>query len=56
LAKRAKRRSAKQTGSFESWQIERIETGLADAKAGRTIPADALFAAISEKHGWRRTP
>lgn len=34
-----------------SWQIERIAAGLADAKAGRTVPADAAFARIAKKLG-----
>ena len=32
-----------------SWQIERIAVGIADAKAGRTVPADAVFARIAKK-------
>lgn len=35
-----------------SWQIERIAAGIADAKAGRTVPADATFARIAKKRGW----
>ncbi len=38
--------------ALEDWQIERIEAGLANVKARRTVPADELFAAIAEKHGW----
>jgi predicted transcriptional regulator len=56
LAKRPKRRSVKQNGSLESWQIERIEAGLADANAGHTVPVDEFFAAIAAKHVWRCTP
>lgn len=35
-----------------AWQIERIEAGLADAKAGRVVSANALFGKIAKKHGW----
>jgi predicted transcriptional regulator len=35
-----------------AWQIERIEAGLADAKAGRVVSADAVFDGIAKKHGW----
>lgn len=35
-----------------AWQIERIEAGLADAKAGRVVGADTLFGGIAKKHGW----
>jgi predicted transcriptional regulator len=38
------------------WQITRIEAGLADAKVGRLVSTDALFAAIADIHGWSRTP
>jgi hypothetical protein len=46
----------KKLGVLDDWQIERIEAGLAGAKAGRSIPADALYVAVAEKHGWNRTP
>jgi predicted transcriptional regulator len=46
----------KSANPLEDWQIERIEAGLADVKAGRTVPADVLFAAIAEKYGWNRAP
>lgn len=36
-----------------TWQIERIREGIADARAGRVEDADAVFARISAKHGWR---
>ena len=35
-----------------SWQIERIAAGIADAKAGRTVQADATFRRIAKKRGW----
>lgn len=35
-----------------SWQIERIAAGLADAKAGRTVPAEKAFGRIAKKRGW----
>lgn len=35
-----------------SWQIERIAAGIADAKAGRTVPADLAFGRIAKKRGW----
>ena len=37
-----------------AWQIERIREGIADARAGRTVPADELFASIADEHGWER--
>lgn len=37
-----------------AWQIERIKEGVAAVREGRTVPADELFAAIAEKHGWSR--
>lgn len=36
-----------------SWQIERIQAGLADLRAGRTRSADDVFAAIAGKHGFQ---
>lgn len=36
-----------------AWQIERIEAGLADLRAGRVIPAEDVFREIGEKHGWK---
>ncbi|WP_072384043.1 CopG family ribbon-helix-helix protein [Novosphingobium sp. NDB2Meth1] len=36
-----------------AWQIERIEAGLADLRAGRVIPAEDVFSEIGEKHGWK---
>jgi hypothetical protein len=56
LANRLKRRSPKQNGPFKDWRIERILAGLADANAGRRVPADALFDGIAAKHSWRRAP
>ncbi len=41
---------------LEDWQIERIEAGLTDAKAGSTVPAGEFFAAIVVKYGWSRLP
>jgi predicted transcriptional regulator len=35
-----------------AWQIERIAAGLADAKAGRTVPADETFRRIEKKRRW----
>lgn len=35
-----------------AWQIERIEAGLADAKAGRVVDADTFFDGIAKKYGW----
>ena len=37
-----------------AWQVERIGAGLAATRAGRVAPADEVFAAIAEKHGWSR--
>jgi len=37
-----------------SWQIDRISEGMADARAGRTVPAAELFASIADEHGWPR--
>lgn len=36
-----------------AWQVERIKAGIEDARAGRTRPADAVFAEIAAKHGWQ---
>lgn len=35
-----------------AWQVERIKAGLADAEAGRTVPAVNVHAEIAAKHGW----
>ncbi len=35
-----------------AWQTERIEEGLAAARAGRVRPAEDVFAEIAAKHGW----
>jgi predicted transcriptional regulator len=35
-----------------TWQIERIQAGLEDARAGRVVPADEVFAKIRAKYGW----
>jgi len=35
-----------------SWQVERIAAGVADAKAGRTVPAQKAFARIAKNRGW----
>ena len=37
-----------------AWQIERIKEGLAEACAGRVIPAEEVFAEIAARHGWSR--
>lgn len=37
-----------------AWQVERIKEGLADARAGRVIPADDVLAEIAAKHDWQR--
>lgn len=37
-----------------AWQVDRIQEGLADAKAGRVFPADEVLAEIAAKHGWQR--
>lgn len=34
------------------WQLERIDAGVADVRAGRVRPADEVFAGIAAKHGW----
>ena len=34
--------------------LERIDAGLADARAGRLIDAEEVFSAIDERHGWTR--
>lgn len=36
------------------WQIERIQAGIEDAKHGRVVPAEQVFAEIAAKHGWKR--
>ncbi|GGF55523.1 hypothetical protein GCM10007301_13960 [Azorhizobium oxalatiphilum] len=36
-----------------TWQAERIESGLAAARDGRVIPAAEVYAAIAAKHGWK---
>jgi predicted transcriptional regulator len=36
------------------YQLERIDAGLAGARAGRVIDADEVFAAIDKEHGWTR--
>ena len=35
-----------------AWQMERIEAGVAAARAGHVKPADDVFAEIAAKHGW----
>lgn len=37
-----------------AWQIERIEAGLADAREGRVVAAEEVFAEIAAKHRWER--
>ena len=36
-----------------TWQVERIKEGIADVREGRVEPAEAVFARIGAKHGWR---
>jgi predicted transcriptional regulator len=36
-----------------TWQVERIKEGIADVREGRVEPAEAVFAHIGAKHGWR---
>jgi predicted transcriptional regulator len=36
-----------------AWQVERIEAGLAAARAGDVRPADDVFNAIAARHGWQ---
>jgi predicted transcriptional regulator len=36
-----------------AWQIERIRAGIVAAREGRMVPAEKVFAAIAEKHGWK---
>lgn len=47
------RRAIEQFVEANSWQIERIQAGLADLHAGRTRSADDVFAAIAGKHGFQ---
>ncbi|MBA4042928.1 MULTISPECIES: CopG family ribbon-helix-helix protein [Sphingomonadales] len=35
-----------------AWQVERIRAGLADAEAGRIVPAESVHAEIATRHGW----
>ena len=44
----------KQYLEANAWQVERIEDGLAEARAGRVRPAEEVFSAIAAKHGWAR--
>ena len=37
-----------------TWQIERIREGISATRDGRVRPAEAVFAAIADKHGWDR--
>jgi predicted transcriptional regulator len=37
-----------------SWQMERIEEGIAAARAGDVRPAEDVFADIAAKYGWQR--
>lgn len=37
-----------------AWQMERIEAGVAAARAGHVGPAEDVFARIAETHGWVR--
>jgi predicted transcriptional regulator len=36
-----------------NWQIERIEDGIAAARAGRVRLAEDVFADIAAKYGWK---
>jgi len=36
-----------------AWQIERIEAGLADMRAGKVFPAEDVFAEIGKKYDWK---
>jgi predicted transcriptional regulator len=36
-----------------AWQVERTRADLAAAREGRVRPAEAVFADIEAKHGWR---
>lgn len=47
------RRAIEQFVEANTWQIERIQSGLADLRAGRTRSADDVFAAIAGKHGFQ---
>jgi putative transcriptional regulator len=38
----------------DTWQVERIKEGLSDVREGRVEPAEAVFARIGARHGWRR--
>ncbi|RXV59162.1 hypothetical protein C6W92_15730 [Roseovarius sp. A46] len=35
-----------------TWQMERIKSGIAAAREGKVLPADEVFAGIAAKHGW----
>jgi predicted transcriptional regulator len=37
-----------------TWQMERIKSGIAATREGKVIPADEVFAGIAAKHGWTR--
>lgn len=37
-----------------AYQLERIDAGLADARAGRVVDAEEVFAEIDKEHGWTR--
>ncbi|MGV8998278.1 MAG: CopG family ribbon-helix-helix protein [Parvibaculaceae bacterium] len=37
-----------------TWQIERIQDGVAAAREGRVEPAEDVFSGIAVKHGWAR--
>lgn len=36
-----------------AWQMERIQAGIEDARAGRVHPAEEVHAAIAAKYGWK---
>jgi predicted transcriptional regulator len=37
-----------------AWQVERIKAGMQEAREGRVISAEDVYAAIATKHGWTR--
>ncbi|WP_298165779.1 ribbon-helix-helix protein, CopG family [Novosphingobium sp.] len=37
-----------------AWQIERIEAGIAAAREGQVVPADAVYSRIAARQGWNR--
>jgi len=37
-----------------AWQMEKISAGIDAARSGEVRPADEVFSAIADKHGWTR--